>query len=118
MTYRSGWDQLFAHRMVAGDCWLWTGGIRARGSNGAGKPYGGVRYQDEVWLVHRLAYTLANGPIPDGLQVDHICRTTLCFRPDHLRAVTNRENAANQDMAPIIAGLDRGRLKRWGTVRR
>lgn len=45
-------------------------------------------------LAHRLSWLLTNGPIPDGLQLDHVCRVKLCVRPElpHLEPVTRREN--------------------------
>lgn len=42
--------------------------------------------------AHRIAYELVNGPIPEGLEIDHLCRNRLCVRPDHLEAVTTQEN--------------------------
>ena len=41
---------------------------------------------------HRDAYEAAKGPIPDGLEIDHLCRNRACINPDHLEAVTHREN--------------------------
>jgi hypothetical protein len=38
---------------------------------------------------------MANGTIPDGLRIDHICHTPRCVRPDHLRPVTIKQNAEN-----------------------
>jgi hypothetical protein len=42
--------------------------------------------------AHRVAYELAVGPIPPGLQVDHLCRVRDCVNPAHLDPVTKREN--------------------------
>lgn len=43
-------------------------------------------------VVHRIAYELLVGPIPDGLQLDHLCRVRNCVNPDHLEPVTGQEN--------------------------
>lgn len=42
--------------------------------------------------VHRVAYEAWKGAIPDGLQIDHLCRNTSCCNPEHLEAVTPRVN--------------------------
>lgn len=67
------------------DCWLWTG---ARGSEG----YGRLTLHQRRFGAHRLAFIWANGAIPDGLVLDHLCRNRLCVRPDHLEPVTVLEN--------------------------
>lgn len=66
-------------------CWLWVGTV---GSNG----YGYLRHQGKDRLGHRLAYELLVGPIPEGLELDHLCRNRRCVRPDHLEAVTHQVN--------------------------
>lgn len=66
-------------------CWLWTAALDISG-------YGVFRVAEKMVKAHRFSYTLARGPIPDGLQVDHLCRVRRCVNPDHMELVTNREN--------------------------
>lgn len=65
-------------------CWIWTGAQ----SGG----YGQVRWSGRARWAHRIAYELSIGPIPDGLQLDHLCRVKLCVNPAHLEPVTTGEN--------------------------
>lgn len=77
------WDYVDA----SGDCWEWTG---AR-SNGYGiyrSPDGGMAET----AAHRWVWAQLVGPIPAGLQLDHLCRNTTCVNPDHLEPVTPVEN--------------------------
>ena len=67
-------------------CWLWTAAVNRVGG------YGHFRVGLRTVYAHRLSYEWANGPIPDGLTIDHLCRVTTCVRPSHLEVVTNREN--------------------------
>ena len=80
-------DILADVRVAKGDgCWLWTGTVTGAGY---GHVYvGGHRYE----YVHRLAYQEAVGPIPEGLELDHLCRNHACLNPAHLEPVTHREN--------------------------
>lgn len=48
--------------------------------------------QGKVVRAHRAAYELERGPIPAGLELDHLCRTPCCVNPYHLEPVTRREN--------------------------
>lgn len=66
-------------------CVLWAGAIDSDG-------YGRVRFRDKTPPAHRAAYELAHGPIPDGLQIDHLCRVRSCVNPEHLEAVTTQTN--------------------------
>lgn len=67
-------------------CWLWTAA-----QNGAG--YGQLRVnRSSNVYAHRFAYELLVGPIPEGLQLDHLCRVRNCCNPDHLEAVTPKVN--------------------------
>lgn len=65
-------------------CHIWTGSFINSG-------YGRLKSGDEV-LAHRVAYTLARGPIPAGAVIDHLCRTRACVNPTHMEAVTNKVN--------------------------
>lgn len=51
-----------------------------------------TRTLNRLIAAHRFAYELANGPIPDGLEIDHLCRNRKCVNPAHLQAVSHREN--------------------------
>lgn len=67
------------------ECWLWT-------STANNKGYGAFYINGQMRLAHRFAYELLIGPIPEGLELDHLCRTPLCVNPSHLEPVTHAEN--------------------------
>lgn len=68
-------------------CWVWTGAIGVK--NG----YGYVRTDGKTTTTHRVTYVEAKGPIPEGLEIDHLCRNRACCNPDHLEAVTTGINS-------------------------
>lgn len=65
-------------KVTESGCWQWTGHL-TRDGYGSQHP-------------HRTAYEEFVGPIPDGLQIDHLCRNRACCNPEHLEAVTPRQN--------------------------
>jgi hypothetical protein len=67
----------------ANGCWLWTGYIDADGYGKWRRPGRGA---------HLVVWEDLRGPIPDGLELDHLCRVTRCVNPDHLEPVTRAEN--------------------------
>src|SRR6188472_1096483 len=62
-------------------CWVWNGAVRTTG-------YGQF---SRCTFAHRLSYETHVGPIPDGLDIDHLCGVRLCVNPDHLEPVTRAE---------------------------
>lgn len=72
-----------------GPCWLWTGLLADNGYGRFGKRY-----------VHQVAYERWVGPIPDGMELDHLCRVRHCANPAHLEAVTHRENDLRSPHTP------------------
>lgn len=73
-------------------CWLWSGAVALGG-------YGTVRVRDDSRIqrsrtvsVHRVAWILTNGAIPDGLQLLHSCDVKVCCNPDHLLPGTAKDN--------------------------
>jgi HNH endonuclease len=69
-------------------CWLWTGPVYPA-NNGY---YGKICMWGKQYYSHRLVYEIEKGLILLGLELDHLCRTTLCCNPDHLEAVTHKIN--------------------------
>lgn len=72
------------------ECWEWN---RHRFANGYGSFHKSV--QERHALAHRVAYELANGPIPDGLYVLHQCDNPACCNPAHLSVGTQYDNMAD-----------------------
>lgn len=77
----------------ANGCWNYTGSRTAGG-------YGMIRERRRPIYVHRLMYEALVGPIPEGLQIDHLCRNRACCRPSHLEPVTNAVNGLRGESLP------------------
>jgi HNH endonuclease len=94
-----------AHRPDLGPCWMW---LAARGKDG----YGKVKVNGKMRVAHRVAYEENKGPIPDGLDLDHLCRNRSCVNYNHTEPVTAWENtlrgenfvAANSRKALCLRG--------------
>ena len=84
MSNKTVAERLWAKTQPQGDCLVWIG-ARSRG-------YGHISVQTKMRLVHRVAYELAYGAIPDGLDVLHTCDNPSCVNPDHLRVGTHTDN--------------------------
>lgn len=72
-------------------CWLWTAFVDAAGY---GRINSGARASGGILYAHRVSYELHVGPIPAGLQLDHLCRVRSCVNPAHLEPVTAQENTS------------------------
>lgn len=79
-------------------CWLWTGRVNNHG-------YGVTSVKTRPVQAHRAAYELSVGPIPDGLEIDHLCRVRRCVNPEHLEAVTASENVRRSDHTKSAASI-------------
>lgn len=94
---KTSWDKRvvdFWHKVnKTQGCWLFTGSM-IRG-------YGQFHIQGKGWQAHRLAYTLVNGYIPEGLELDHLCRVRNCVNPAHLEPVEPLENKRRSPLSNI-----------------
>jgi hypothetical protein len=84
-------EQQECPRRELGPCLVWLG---ARGPDAQSGPYGRT-YNAVIGktdYVHRIVWRRCFGPIPAGLDIDHLCRVRLCQRPDHLELVEKPEN--------------------------
>lgn len=88
--YEKPVEQRFWEKVKKTDsCWLWTGAQNKKG-------YGQFRVSPSANTprkAHRWAWESLVGPIPTGLEIDHVvCAVTNCVRPDHMEIVTKSEN--------------------------
>lgn len=86
MTDEQALEKLLARLEPNDDgCWVWSGATTKSG-------YGHMRLGEQHPRVHRLAYQLLVGLIPEGHELDHLCHNRLCANPAHLEPVTKEEN--------------------------
>lgn len=75
----------------AGDCWEWTA---SKGGSGYGHFF---PTRKKLVVAHKWAYEQMVGPVPEGLQLDHLCRNTSCVNPYHLDPVPAKVNGHRSD---------------------
>lgn len=84
-------------------CLVWQGLL---GSTGR---YGRISVGNRDMYVHRAAWELENGPIPEGLELDHRCRNRACVNTAHLELVTRKENVRRGRLGEVT----RERWRAW-----
>lgn len=110
---RPAYERVFA-RVVVDDemgCWLWPGASTGSETH----PYGMVREGSRsdgtrrTRATHIVLWEYFEGPVPEGLELDHLCRVTLCCNPGHLEPVTHQENSARM----VLSEAERERRADW-----
>ena len=93
-------EYLAARIEVTNACHVWTGSVNDQG-------YGVVNCGDLYQArAHRVVWEQARGAIPDGLQLDHLCRNRACVNVSHLEAVPQVENIARGLVNRFRNGMD------------
>lgn len=84
--------KMWPHVKIPDGCWEWTGAIHPKGYPVTISTDNSRNSNGRVYLPHRLMAHWFKHDIPDGLEIDHLCKNKRCVNPDHLEAVTHREN--------------------------
>jgi hypothetical protein len=103
-------ERLLARVDQSGDCWIWLGHVSPTTG------YGTARFEGRNTSAHRVAYTLLVGPIPPGLEIDHLCHSRdqmcpgditcphrRCIKPSHLELVTRQVNTLRRYRRIVMA---------------
>lgn len=90
MTPSERWKACQLEHYGVESCWIWSGVPNKHG-------YGTMKINGKSVLAHRFGYVLMIGAIPEGKQIDHLCRNRLCVNPYHLEPVDSRTNTLRGD---------------------
>lgn len=97
LTAGMSFDQRFWFQVNKGaNCWIWSGTLDGGG-------YGYISRGGKYFGAHRISFELAGGELRPGMVVDHTCHTPACVNPDHLQAVTHKQNCENRAGAESIS---------------
>jgi hypothetical protein len=109
---RPSWERAIERVMVDDNgCWLWSGAF-------SGSGYGQIREGSRsdgtrrVRHVHIVMWEHFEGPVPDGLELDHLCRVRECCNPGHLELVTHQENMRRM----VLTDAERQRRSEWASL--
>ena len=80
-------------------CWIWMGATN-------GKGYAQLGIAGKTKSAYKVLYESLVGPIPDGLEMDHLCRVRCCVNPAHMEPVTHQENCRR--VASLITHCPKG----------
>jgi len=87
---------------LVGDCWECSGAPSTKG-------YARVSWNGKARFAHRVIYEILVGPIPEGMEIDHLCRNRKCVNPDHLEPVMHGDNVRRDvERAPDEWGKAQG----------
>ncbi|WP_433705830.1 HNH endonuclease signature motif containing protein [Paraburkholderia sacchari] len=87
--------RFWSHVVKTESCWVWVAGLKEDG-------YGSFRANEKSVIAHRWYWERINGPVEDGMELDHLCRNPACVRPDHLEPVTHQENVLRGNMRSVV----------------
>jgi hypothetical protein len=100
---RSAAERFWPRVRKTASCWIWEGS-RRRG-------YGQFSFNGRPVAAYRWAYEALRGPVPAGMELDHLCRNPSCVNPDHMEPVSHRENVLRGD-APTARHARKTHCKR------
>ena len=93
-----------------GDCWIWQAALNNKGYGMFGRaPVPGKPGRPPLVLAHRWAYEEMIGEIPEGLELDHLCRNPACVNPYHADPVTHEINCRRGTAGEVAARLQRAK---------
>lgn len=89
-------QRFWANVVKTDGCWEWVG--KSKHELG----YGRIRHNGRRMGAHKFLWESLNGPVPEGKELDHLCRNPKCVRPDHLEPVTHRENMMRSPTSVVV----------------